>query len=239
MNKKHLGVLYIIVSAFCFALMNTFVRLSGDLPTIQKSFFRNFVAVIFAIIVLKKNHIPIRWGKGNLKFHLLRSAAGTLGILCNFYAIDHLVLSDASMLNKMSPFFAIIFSFIFLKEKISVFQTLAVAAAFIGSLFIIKPSFTGIDFLPGFIGFLGGMGAGAAYTAVRHLGSKGEKGPFYCFILFSIFVSCNLTLYYFQLSADGDSAVDLSVMRRTFCRRRAVFNNGGLLLCSGKGNIRL
>ena len=52
MNKKHLGVLYIIVSAFCFALMNTFVRLSGDLPTIQKSFFRNFVAVIFAIIVL-------------------------------------------------------------------------------------------------------------------------------------------------------------------------------------------
>ena len=110
MNKKHLGVLYIIVSAFCFALMNTFVRLSGDLPTIQKSFFRNFVAVIFAIIVLKKNHIPIRWGKGNLKFHLLRSAAGTLGILCNFYAIDHLVLSDASMLNKMSPFFAIIFS---------------------------------------------------------------------------------------------------------------------------------
>ena len=59
MNKKHLGVLYIIVPAFCFALMNTFVRLSGDLPTIQKSFFRNFVAVIFAIIVLKKNHIPM------------------------------------------------------------------------------------------------------------------------------------------------------------------------------------
>ena len=192
MNKKHLGVLYIIVSAFCFALMNTFVRLSGDLPTIQKSFFRNFVAVIFAIIVLKKNHIPIRWG--NLKFHLLRSAAGTLGILCNFYAIDHLVLSDASMLNKMSPFFAIIFSFIFLKEKISVFQTLAVAAAFIGSLFIIKPSFTGIDFLPGFIGFLGGMGAGAAYTAVRHLGSKGEKGPF--IVLFFSAFSCLVTLPY-------------------------------------------
>ena len=98
------------------------------------------------------------------------------------------------MLNKMSPFFAIIFSFIFLKEKISVFQTLAVAAAFIGSLFIIKPSFTGIDFLPGFIGFLGGMGAGAAYTAVRHLGSKGEKGPF--IVLFFSAFSCLVTLPY-------------------------------------------
>ena len=35
---------------------------------------------------------------------------------CNYYAIDHLLLSDASMLNKLSPFAAIIFSLIFLHE---------------------------------------------------------------------------------------------------------------------------
>lgn len=35
---------------------------------------------------------------------LLRSTFGTLGILCNFYAVDHLLVSDASMLNKLSPF---------------------------------------------------------------------------------------------------------------------------------------
>lgn len=194
MNKKYLGVIYIILSAFCFALMNTFVRLSGDLPTIQKSFFRNFVAMIFAFIILKKNHTPLHWQKGNLKFHLIRSAAGTLGILCNFYAIDHLVLSDASMLNKMSPFFAIIFSLIFLKEKVTFFQAAMVTAAFAGSMFIIKPSLTSMEFLPGLIGFIGGMCAGAAYTAVRHLGSKGEKGPFIVFF-FSAF-SCIVTLPY-------------------------------------------
>ncbi|MCM1227931.1 MAG: DMT family transporter [Clostridium sp.] len=193
-NKKYLGVFYIILSAFCFALMNTFVRLSGDLPTIQKSFFRNFVAVIFAFIVLKKNRIPLRWQKGNLKFHIIRATAGTLGILCNFYAIDRLVLADASMLNKMSPFFAIIFSLIFLKEKVAVFQALAVIAAFIGSLFIIKPGFTDMEFIPGLMGFLGGMGAGAAYTAVRHLGNRGEKGAFIVFF-FSAF-SCVTTLPY-------------------------------------------
>lgn len=194
MKKKYLGVIYIIISAFCFALMNTFVRLSGDLPTIQKSFFRNFVAMIFAFIILKKNHIPMHWQKGNLKFHLIRSIAGTLGILCNFYAIDHLVLSDASMLNKMSPFFAIIFSLIFLREKITFFQAALVTAAFAGSMFIIKPSLTSMEFLPGLVGFIGGMGAGAAYTAVRHLGSRGEKGPFIVFF-FSAF-SCVVTLPY-------------------------------------------
>ena len=115
MSKKYFGILYMILSAFSFALMNVFVRLSGDIPTIQKSFFRNLTALIFAFIILRKNHIPAGWKKGNLKYFLIRSAAGTMGILCNFYAVDHLVLSDASMQNKMSPNFAIIFSLILLK----------------------------------------------------------------------------------------------------------------------------
>ncbi|MGN0613622.1 MAG: DMT family transporter [Porcipelethomonas sp.] len=193
-NKKYLGIVFIILSAFCFALMNVFVRLSGDLPTIQKSFFRNFIALISAFIILKKNHIPLGWKKGNLKFHIIRSACGTLGILCNFYAVDHMAISDASMLNKMSPFFAIIFSLIFLKEGVTIFQFGLVAAAFIGSLFIIKPTFIGMELVPAILGFIGGMGAGAAYTTVRHLGQRGEKGPFIVFF-FSTF-SCLVTLPY-------------------------------------------
>lgn len=193
-NKKYLGIVFIILSAFCFSLMNVFVRLAGDIPTIQKSFFRNFIAMIFALIILKKNHIPLGWKKGNLKFHFVRSLCGTLGILCNFYAVDHMMISDASMLNKMSPFFAVIFSLIFLKEKVTPLQILLVVTAFAGALFIIKPTFTGMEFLPALIGFAGGMGAGAAYTTVRCLGQKGEKGPFIVFF-FSTF-SCIVTLPY-------------------------------------------
>ena len=109
-KKKYMGILYIIISAFCFALMAMFVRLAGDLPSVQKSFFRNLVALIFAFVLLKKDRIGFSGKKENVKYLFIRSLAGTIGILCNFYAVDHLVLSDASMLNKMSPFFAIIFS---------------------------------------------------------------------------------------------------------------------------------
>ena len=45
MNKKNKGILFIICSAFCFALMGMFVKLAGDLPSIEKSFFRNLVAL--------------------------------------------------------------------------------------------------------------------------------------------------------------------------------------------------
>ncbi|MDD6516187.1 MAG: EamA family transporter, partial [bacterium] len=52
MTKKQKGILFIITSAFCFSLMNMFVKLSGDLPSVQKSFFRNLVAVVVAAILL-------------------------------------------------------------------------------------------------------------------------------------------------------------------------------------------
>ena len=112
----------IILSAFFFACMNVSVRLAGDLPSIQKSFFRNLVAAIFAAIILGKNHIVPKVQKQYWGALLLRCAFGTLGILCNFYAIDHLLVADASILNKLSPFFAIIFSFLILKEKITPVQ---------------------------------------------------------------------------------------------------------------------
>lgn len=177
--KKYMGIIYIIISAFCFAFMFAFVRMSGELPTFQKTFFRNFVAFFFALFVLKKDHIPMRLqNKSNRFVIFMRAFGGTLGMLCNFYAIDHMVLSDASMLNKMSPFFVIVFSFIFLKERLTLFQGASVVIAFIGSLFIIKPSFSNVDFFPALLGFLGGMGAGLAYTCVRYLGQHGEKGPF-------------------------------------------------------------
>lgn len=172
--------------------MNMFVRLSGDLPSVQKSFFRNLVAFFFAFVIIRREAIPLKCKAGNLKLLLLRSLFGTLGILCNFYAVDHLVLADASMLNKMSPFFVVIFSFFILKERVTVLQALFVAGAFAGSLFVIRPTFSNMDLLPSLIGLAGGLGAGAAYTFVRKLSLRGEKGPLIvCF--FSAF-SCLVTL---------------------------------------------
>lgn len=42
------GIILIISSAFCFALMAVFIRLAGDISFIQKAFFRNAVAFIIA-----------------------------------------------------------------------------------------------------------------------------------------------------------------------------------------------
>ncbi|MCD8089514.1 MAG: DMT family transporter [Clostridiales bacterium] len=189
---KTKGIILIVCSAFFFALMNLFVRLSGDLPSMQKSFFRNFVALFFALGVIIKNGTNFESVRGNGKYLFYRSFFGTIGIVSNFYAIDHMILTDASMLNKLSPFFAVVFSAIFLKERVKPWQILAVAGAFVGSLFIIKPSMQIDVVFPYIVGFIGGMGAGAAYTAVRFLGGRGVPGGVIVFF-FSLF-SCIVCL---------------------------------------------
>ena len=174
-SSKQKGILFILLAGFGFALMGLFVNLAGSIPTMQKAFFRNIVPVFIAGAGLRGLKGKLHIDKGDLKFLILRAGFGTLGIVCNFYALDHLKLSDANMLNKLSPFFVIIFSFIILKEKISIFQGIAVFGAFVGALFIIKPT-GNVSMLPALIGALGGVGAGAAYTMVRILGKRGVNG---------------------------------------------------------------
>lgn len=197
LNRAYKGIILIILSALCFALMGVFVRLAGDLPSIQKSFFRNIVALFFSAAVLIKSKEKPELSKKSLKYLFLRAAFGTIGLICNFYALDKLVLADASILNKMSPFFAIIASYFVLKEKISPTKIIIVAVAFTGSLFVIKPSFQNAQLLPSVIGLLGGLGAGIAYTMVRKLGTMGIKGPFIVFF-FSAFSS--LTVLPFMIA---------------------------------------
>lgn len=175
MNSKTKGILYVITAAFGFSMMSVFVHLAGDMPTFQKAFFRNAAALIFVAALMAKHKINPVPKPQNIPALLGRAGFGTIGLVSNFYAIDRLVLADANMLNKLSPFFAIIFSIFLLKERPTLVQILGVAAAFIGSLFIIKPSMGGYPVFPAVIGAVGGMSAGLAYTFVRLLGKNGEN----------------------------------------------------------------
>lgn len=186
-SNKYRGIFYIILAAFGFAFMNLFVKLAGDLPAIEKSFFRNLVAIFFAFIVMKKKNISFSIPKESRKYIFFRSLFGTIGIFANFYAIGKLYIADASMLNKLSPFFAIIFSYFLLHEKIKPYQLLCVLTAFIGALFILRPGLDSVATFPAFIGLIGGMGAGLAYTNVRLATKHGAPGPLivFCFSVFS------------------------------------------------------
>ena len=147
-SQKTQGIVYVLIAAFGFSLMSMFVKLAGDLPSFEKAFFRNFVALIFIVILMLRSRTSFRPERRNLPALFGRCFFGTLGLLCNFYAIGRLNLPDANMLNKLSPFFAIVFSIFLLREKPNLVQVLGVLIAFGGSVCIIKPSFDNPQMLP-------------------------------------------------------------------------------------------
>ena len=98
------------------------------------------------------------------------------------------------MLNKLSPFFAIICSFFVLKEVAGKLDWVTVIAAFVGMLLVVKPTMS-METVPALIGALGGFGAGFAYTFVRKLGQRGENSMI--IVLFFSAFSCAVTLPFF------------------------------------------
>jgi len=177
--------------------MGMFVRLADDfggaVSPFQKSFFRNLVAVLVAgaLFALKWRdaaRAPLPRGTASCWRPLvLRSVFGTVGIFANFYALSHIPLGDACMLNKLSPFAAVVSSWLLLGERMTVRQGVAVAVAFVGAMFVVKPGFSlSGDALASLAGLVGGVSAGLAYTCVRRLGIM-KVEPVFIVLFFSTF----------------------------------------------------
>lgn len=201
MTNRKKGMLCIIASALCFALMNVFVRMAGDLPSAEKSLFRNLIAVVVAGIVIVSNHQDLHYPKSSWGNLVLRSAFGTLGILCNYYAVDHLLLADASAIQKLVPFITIVVSAFLLKEKPTRTQVILVLCAFAFSLLIIKPSFSNANFAASLIAALGAVCAGTAYVYVRKLSLQGidKSKIIFFFSAFSLLVFIPMTMLDFKM----------------------------------------
>jgi drug/metabolite transporter (DMT)-like permease len=187
MKDRNKGILLMILASFCFALMASAVKYTGELPTMQKVFFRNLIGMIISgYIILKSGGSFKGRNRGGLIF---RSLFGLIGVFLYFYALDQIPLSDAVVLNQMSPFFVVVLSAWFLKEPIRKFQVPAIILALVGVIFIIRPEFNA-TIIPSLIALMSALFAAAAYTTIRHLRltDKPQVIIFY-FTAFSVIVA--------------------------------------------------
>jgi drug/metabolite transporter (DMT)-like permease len=174
-STKTKSIILMLGSALFFAFMTAFVKKAGDLPFMEKALFRNLISFLIAFSVLQVKRQTL-WGKReNRKILILRGLVGSLGILLYFYSIDRLIIADASMLNKLSSFFVIVFARILLKNRIRLFQLTALILALAGSALIIKPGFQFSSTGPAVICALSAVAAGLAYTLVSYLGGREDS----------------------------------------------------------------
>ncbi len=166
MTDRNKGILLMILSSLFFALMAAAVKFSGDLPTMQKVFFRNVVGLAISSYIIAR--AGGSFSGQNKKYLVLRAFSGLLGLAFFFWAIDNLPLANAVVLNQMSPFFVILLSAFFLREKIERLQAIALVIALIGVVFVSRPEFS-FTVIPAVIALMSAFFAAAAYTVIRHL----------------------------------------------------------------------
>lgn len=161
------GIIYMLISAGISAFSSTFTKiLTQDISSLEVVFFRNSFGLFIMLYILYKNPATSEGGEIFLLF--IRGFLGFLGILLFFYTIETLPLGVAITLNKTSPIFGAIFSFLFISEKLKKHHILAMFIGFCGVVFITQPFDFNIN-ANMLLGIIGGIIAGLAYTSIRKL----------------------------------------------------------------------
>ena len=176
LDNKTKGILFMLISSLGFSFMAVSIKYVSDIPLFEKIFFRNLVSLFVALWGLRhmKSFGVLLGQKGNRRYLIGRSVAGLLGVVTNFYAIAHLPLANANILNKLSPFVVLFLSAYFLKERLRKIQVAGFFVSFLGVMLIIKPTLD-FDILPSLSALASAVCAGAAYTFVRALGNRKEN----------------------------------------------------------------
>lgn len=193
-EQKTKAIFFMLISALGFTLMSVAVKSIPDIPLFEKIFLRNLISCLLAGFLLIYQKRGFRVKKENIPPVFARSFLGFLGVVANFYAVEHLILADSNMLNKLSPITVSIFAVLFLKEKVDKQQVVGIIISFIGALFVVKPSFD-LSVLPSLSGLASVTFAGLAYTFVRYLNDKEDPNiiVFY-FSLMSVVCSAPLAI---------------------------------------------
>ncbi|PIE52480.1 hypothetical protein CSA37_06755 [Candidatus Fermentibacteria bacterium] len=163
------AALLMISAAFFLSLVPLAVQLvpaGAGVNTGTKLVARGFVAAAVTLVLLLKRKESLISGKPRLLF--LRSALGTIGMVLYFYALEHLPLSNTVTINKLSPFFVILFSWMFLGEKLKAVQGAAIAVAFTGVALVAGPGSVSLS-VAVWAALASAVFAGGAYATLRAL----------------------------------------------------------------------
>jgi drug/metabolite transporter (DMT)-like permease len=164
-----------LLGTLFFSVMSVFAKLAGErLPTMELVLARVIVTLIMSWWVIKRIGID-PWGN-NKKLLLLRGFAGFMGLSCYFYAIAHLPLADATVIQFCNPMLAALIAVFALKEQLRMVDVLAAVCSMAGVVLVAQPTFlfasgAPLDQVAVGVGIVGAIFSAIAYVVIRRLGS--------------------------------------------------------------------
>ena len=145
LKKTYLAIITMLLAILCVDMYMVVIKFLGDEYTvIQLAVFRNIAGVIplFILILFTKEYLSVFKNLNN-KFLVLSFFRGIGFLSMNifiFISVINLEFATAMVLTFSSPFFIVILSIIFLKDKVGIYRWSAIFIGFFGVVLIMQPT---------------------------------------------------------------------------------------------------
>ncbi|WP_238364228.1 DMT family transporter [Mesobacterium pallidum] len=133
------GIFWMAVTGLLFVAVTALVKWLGtDIPATEAAFLRYAIGMVFMIpvvpVVIRAQLTRRQWG-----LFLTRGVTHTAGVALWFFAMATIPIADVTAMNYMSPIYVAIGAALFLGERMALRRILAVVAAIVGMLVILRP----------------------------------------------------------------------------------------------------
>jgi drug/metabolite transporter (DMT)-like permease len=173
MKRLQIGIISMLASCMGFTVMSYAVKeLSQVLTSADMLLLRSTFTTLFIIISIwcVKGLQP---RTGNKKLLLVsRGIAGAIGVLLIFYCISISNLVITATFLQTTPLFIALLSYIWLKQKLTMYKVFAIALGFVGIICITQQ--VSFDLEVFLVGLAIGLSAAYAYTCVHKLSAYYE-----------------------------------------------------------------
>jgi len=155
-----MGIFWMVLTGIFFVAVTAVVKsLDGAVPAAQAAFLRYFLGLVFVIPMIR----PIAQAKLTRRQWTLfgvRGVAHTLGVALWFYGMATISIAEVTAMNYMSPIYVTIGAALVLGETLAARRILAIAAALLGALIILRPGFRALE-----LGHLAMVGTALMFAA--------------------------------------------------------------------------
>lgn len=191
--KKSQAYTFIIVSSFMFGTSGIFVRLLTPygFSSMQMTAMRGIVSTVaLSLFVFFTNKKLFKASLKELGLFLLAGLFMFFAALFYYTAMEHTTVATAVVLMYSAPIYVLLFSVLFLKEKLTAVKVVAVAVMLVG-MALVSGIIGGMEF--NFWGVFFAIAAGvtyAAYNIVAKIEMKQGSDPMtamiYCYIVMGL-----------------------------------------------------
>lgn len=166
-----------LIAAFAFSVMTLFVKLAGQrLPAHEIVAVRALLTLVFSYVALRRAGIPPLGSKRPLLW--LRGVFGFLALSSVYYAVTHLPLAEATVLQYLHPPLTAILAGLVLREQVDRSAGWSLALGIAGVVLIAQPAavFGAASVELSSLGLAaavaGAVFSSCAYVSVRKLGAS-------------------------------------------------------------------